>query len=101
MSASLEKLDSAIKTFCTVAAKIRNCDSLVQSGALQEAAACINMINSFLSMPSRLDEVRSVSTNLLYKFQQSDQLLKCIPPLLLKLISGKHLYNIIANYTFS
>ena len=88
----MEKLDSAIETFCTVAAKINNSDSQspVQSGVLQEAVACINVINSFLSMPSRLDEVQSVSVNSSHKFQQSEQLLKCIPPLLLKLISGKH-----------
>ena len=92
--ASMEKLESAIKTFCTVAVKIRNCDSAVQSGVLQEAVACINVINSFLSMPSRLDEVQSVSMSSLYKFQQSEQLLKCIPPLLLKLISGMHFYYV-------
>ena len=90
MNSSMEKLDSAIKTFCIVAVRIRNSDSPVQSGILQEAVACINVINSFLSMPSRLDEVQSVSTSFLCKFQQSDQLLKCIPPLLLKLISGMH-----------
>lgn len=89
MSSSVEKLDTAIATFCTVAEKIRNCDSTVQSGVLQEAVACVDVINSFLSMPSRLDEVQqSVLMNLLYKFQQSDQLLNCIPPLLLKLILG-------------
>ena len=91
MSCSMEKLDSAIRTFCTVSVKIRNSDSPIQSGIIQEAVACINLINSFLSMPSRLDEAQSVSTNFLYKFQQSDQLLKCIPPLLLKLISGMHM----------
>jgi len=88
MSFSVEKIDSAIKTFCTAAAKIRDSDSLVQSGILQEAVACINVINSFLSVPSTLDEVRSVPSNFLHKFQQSDQLLNCVPPLLLKLISG-------------
>lgn len=89
----MEQLNLAIKTFCAVTVKIRNPDSAVQSSVLQEAVATINVINSFLSMPSRLDEVQSVSTNFLYRFQQSDQLLKCIPPLLLKLISGMYMYN--------
>jgi len=87
---STEKLDAAIKTFCMVAGKIRKSDLTVESSVLQEAVACIDAINSFLSMPSRLDEVQCGSMNFLYKFQQSERFLKCIPPLLLKLISGKH-----------
>ena len=87
---STEKLDAAIKTFCTAAGKIRKSDLTVESGVLQEAVACINAINSSLSMPSKLDEVQSDSMDFLYKFQQSERFLKCIPPLLLKLISGKN-----------
>ena len=97
----MEKLESAIKTFCTVAVKIRNADLAVQSGVLQEAVACINVINSFLSMPSRLDEVQPVSVSSLYKLQQSEQLLKCIPPLLLKLISGMQFYYVLRTIMYS
>ena len=85
-----EKLGSAIKTFCRDAVKIKDSHSAVQSGVLQEAVACINVINSFLSMSSRLDEIQPVSANFLCNFQQSDELLKCIPSLLLKLISGSY-----------
>ena len=87
MSSSLKKVDSAIKSLCVAAVKIKSSQPAALSSVLQEANAYINVINSFLSMPSRLDEL-STAHGVLPKSQHFNELLECIPPLLLKLISG-------------
>ena len=94
MSSSMEKVDLAIKNFCTVATKLNNIQSAVQSTVLQEANAYINVINSFLAMPSMLDQLPTAHS-LLPKRRHFNELLEHIPPLLLKLISG--ILNFVCN----
>ena len=94
MSSSMEKVDLAIKNFCTVATKLNNIQSAVQSTVLQEANAYINVINSFLAMPSMLDQLPTAH-GLLPKSRYFNELLEHIPSFILKLISG--ILNFVCN----
>ena len=88
MTLNVEKLDLALQDFCAAAFKIRR-SSLVQLTVLQKANASINVINSSLSIPLRVDRISHVMPSpLILKCHQFHELLQCVPTILLKLIAG-------------
>ena len=90
---SVEKLDIAIRNLCDAAAKIKSSPS-VDSSVLQKANACVDVINSSLtlSMPTRPDEIPPTSSPTIQNCRRLNELLHCIPNFLLELISGMY-YN--------
>ena len=90
MNVTLEKLDNAIRGFSEASSKIISSAELSSPTVLQKANACLCIINSNISAPTRLDEISSTDqSNSIQNCENFDELLKSVPPFLIRLISGK------------
>ena len=89
MNVTLEKLDNAIKGFYEASSKIISSAELSSPTVLQKANACLCIISSNISTPTRLDEISTDQSNSIRNCENFDELLKSVPPFLIRLISGK------------
>ncbi len=82
---TMENIHVAIQSFCDAVIKIRTSQTIHLS-VLQKGTACMDVINSFPCVKQRITSHHASS---IQNCQEFSQLLQCIPPTLLDLISGK------------